>query len=176
MRFFLDDTFPSAHKHAILLLFHSIELFLKEYLSRVHPILIYRTIDKKISDDSLTVGISEILSRLDNLDLALPETERRVIESIQRRRNRIEHHRYDRAEDDAAVLAESLKFIMYFVEEVLEERLNQHLDTESLDEVKSIVFDFRERLGLADYGLEKWLKSQAGIQKRITSLKSSLVL
>ena len=160
MHFFLDGTSPSAHKHAILSVFHSIELFLKEQLFRVHPILIYKNIDKKISDDTLTVGIAEVLGRLDNLNLPIPESQRRVIEGIQRRRNRIEHHRYDRAEDDRAVLAESLKFIMFFVERILGESLDQHLDPELLKEVTLIVLDFEERGGLAQSRLEKWLRGQ----------------
>jgi hypothetical protein len=158
VQFYLDSESRSTHKHAILTIFHSIELFLKEYLARAHPILIYRDIDKKISEDSQTVGLKEIIARLDNLSLAIPESERKVIENIQRRRNRIEHHRYDQTEEDAAILAESLRFIIFFVEEVLRERLDEHLELGILDRVRQAVFDYRERLGLADYRLERWLR------------------
>jgi hypothetical protein len=158
MKFFLDDEEVSHHKHAILTIFHSIELFLKEYLSRANPILIYKNIDKKIADDSLTVGIQEILARLDNLGLPIPDEEKNVIEKIQRRRNRIEHHRYDRSADDGVILGEALKFITFFVEEILEEKLSEHLDSEILQQVKSIVFKYAELQSLAHFRLEKWLK------------------
>ncbi|MCK7577752.1 MAG: hypothetical protein MZV65_19455 [Chromatiales bacterium] len=84
----MDDEEVSHHKHAILTIFHSIELFLKEYLSRANPILIYKNIDKKIADDSLTVGIQEILARLDNLGLPIPDEEKNVIEKSNAARNR----------------------------------------------------------------------------------------
>ena len=56
---FLKESGYSSRKHAILTLFHAIELFLKEQLHRTNPILIYRNIDAKITDDSMTVGIKK---------------------------------------------------------------------------------------------------------------------
>jgi hypothetical protein len=56
---FLKEPGYSSRKHAILTLFHAIELFLKEQLHRTNPILIYRNLDTKITEDSLTVGIKE---------------------------------------------------------------------------------------------------------------------
>jgi hypothetical protein len=56
----------SRWKHSILTIFHAIELFLKEYLHRTSHILIYKNIDAKITETSLTVGIKEILVRLEN--------------------------------------------------------------------------------------------------------------
>ncbi len=52
----LKERSYSTRKHAILTLFHSIELFLKERLSQENPILTYRDIDAKISEASATVG------------------------------------------------------------------------------------------------------------------------
>ncbi|MEI9930409.1 MAG: hypothetical protein WDM89_07605 [Rhizomicrobium sp.] len=40
--FFLQERSYSSRKHAILTLFHAIELFLKERLYQENPILIYR--------------------------------------------------------------------------------------------------------------------------------------
>ena len=68
---------------------------LKELLYRTNPILIYKNIDTKITDEALTVGIKDILARLDNIGLGLPKEQRSVIDKIQQRRNRIEHHRFD---------------------------------------------------------------------------------
>jgi hypothetical protein len=91
MQFFLKEKDYSSRKHAILTIFHSIELFLKEYLYRNNQILIYKNIDAKISEESITVGIKDILVRLENLNLGLPKYQQLVIEKIQKRRNRIEH-------------------------------------------------------------------------------------
>ena len=68
IRVYLFGEYETAHKHAILNVFHSIELFLKEKLYRIHPILIYKNIDNLINDDSLTVGLREILLKYNNVD------------------------------------------------------------------------------------------------------------
>ena len=69
----------------------------------------------------MTVGVREALTRLENLGLGIPAEEKRTIENIQRVRNRIEHHRYDHNEkEDDAVIAASLKFILFFVEFVFQ--------------------------------------------------------
>lgn len=101
---FLKEPNYSSRKHAILTLFHAIELFLKEQLYRTNRLLIYRNIDAPITDDSQTVEIKEALARLQNLGLGLPKQQRTVIEDIQKRRNRIEHHRYDQKEEDEVVI------------------------------------------------------------------------
>ena len=51
IEFFLKVPSYSSRKHAIFTLFHAIELFLKEHLHRTNPILIYRNIDAKITED-----------------------------------------------------------------------------------------------------------------------------
>ena len=117
MEFFLKETSYSSRKHAILTVFHAIELLVKDRLAQTNPILIYKSIDIKITDDAQTVGIREALTQLENLGLGIPAEEKKTIENIQRVRNRIEHHRYDHNEaEDETIIAASLKFILYFVE------------------------------------------------------------
>ena len=77
MEFFLRERNYSSRKHAILMLFHAIELLLKERLTRTNPILIYKNIDTKITEDAQTVGVREALTRLENLDSTCQLTRRR---------------------------------------------------------------------------------------------------
>jgi hypothetical protein len=72
MEYFLKERNYSSRKHAILTVFHAIELLLKERLAQTNPILIYKNIDVKITDDAQTVGIREALTRLENLGLGIP--------------------------------------------------------------------------------------------------------
>ncbi len=157
---FVKNDDASSRKHTILTLFHAIELLLKEYLYRVNPILIYRNIDKKITDESLTVSFAEILIRLENLKLSLPEEPIKVIKKIQKRRNQIEHYRYDRKEEDEKVISECFKFVLFFVESILEERLCDDIDTEQLQSIQAIVLKYNERTNIAEIRLEKWLQKQ----------------
>jgi hypothetical protein len=145
MEFFLREVSYSSRKHAILTLFHAIELLLKERLAQTNPILIYKNIDLKITDDAQTVGVREALARLENLHLGIPAEEKKIIENIQKVRNRIEHHRYDHSEkEDDAIIAESLKFILYFVEFVLKRKLGDQIDSNILREIDRRVWEYNE--------------------------------
>lgn len=160
IEFFLKERSYSSRKHAILTLFHSIELFLKEHLYQTNPILIYKNIDVKITDDSFTVGIKEILIRLENLGLGLPKEQQSVIDKIQKRRNRIEHHRYDHKEEDELIIAESLQFILFFVDIVLKRKLEADIDADTLREIQRIVFARDQLNWIAMTRLEQWLKDK----------------
>lgn len=154
---FLKEPGYSSRKHAILTLFHSIELFLKEQLHRTNPILIYRSIDTKITDDSQTVGIKECLTRLENLGIGLPKQPQTIIEKIQKRRNRIEHHRYDHQKEDEVTIAESLQFILFFVDNVLKEKLEADIRPETLREIQRIVYERDHLYWIAIHRLETWM-------------------
>jgi hypothetical protein len=64
-------------------------LLLNERLAQTNPLLIYKNIDAKITDEAQTVGIREALARLENLGLGIPDDEKKAIENIQKVRNRI---------------------------------------------------------------------------------------
>lgn len=133
---------------------------LKEYLYQVNPILIYRNIDKKIKEDSVTVGFSEILIRLDNLNLGIPEEQANTIKELQSKRNRIEHHRYDHEDEDRELISQALKFILYFLEFQLEIMPESIIDPELLESIRELVTDYNERHAVADHRLESWLKEK----------------
>lgn len=154
---FLKEPGYSSRKHAILTLFHAIELFLKEQLHRTNPILIYRNLDTKITEDSLTVGIKEALARLENLGLGLPKQPQEVIERIQKRRNRIEHHRYDHKEEDEKIISESLAFILFFVDGVLKAKLELDVQPETLRQIQNLVYDRQDLYWIAMHRLEQWM-------------------
>jgi hypothetical protein len=161
IEFFQRESSYSTHKHAILTVFHAIELFLKEKLYRTNPVLIYKNIDKKVTDDSVTVGFADAITRLQNTGIELPDDQRAIVEKIQGRRNRIEHHRYDHNEaEDAIIIAEALKFIFYFAEFVLDARLEDHIDHKLLVPMKQRVMEYNELQGLAEFRFEEWAKKR----------------
>jgi hypothetical protein len=161
MEFFLKEDGYSSRKHAILTVFHAIELLLKERLAQTNPLLIYKNIDAKITHDAMTVGAREALTRLENLGLGIPAEEKRTIENIQRVRNRIEHHRYDHNEkEDDGVIASSLKFILYFVEFVLERKLDGKIEGKVLRDFNHRVFEYNESYSLAEHRLRQWAKKE----------------
>jgi hypothetical protein len=155
IKFYVENSIDTSHKHAILNIFHSIELLLKEKLYRIHPILIYKDIDKRIRDDSLTVGLKEIFSRFKNLGISSPTeeswaNEMSILISLQHRRNRIEHHRYEKTESDSYVIGKAIKFIYDFLPLHLNCTLEEHIDEELWNNIREIVQSYEERLKEAE--------------------------
>ena len=151
----------STRKHAILTIFHAIELLLKERLRRAHPLFIYRDISKKTTANSQTVGPDEAIARFENLDVEMAAWEKKTIKDIQVIRNRIEHHRYDHngAADDA-VLGEALKFVFFFSEFSLQLQLESHIPAEIVSDMRKRVFRYTELQGLAEMRFTEWMKER----------------
>jgi len=158
MSFYLSGNQYRTRKHSILTVFHSIELFLKEYLYQVNPVLIYKNIDRKINNNSMTVGFTEILIRLENLKLKIPEDEAKVIRNLQEKRNQIEHHRYNKEDEDKELISKSLKFILYFMEFQLLKKPEAFIEPNILSDIRELISDSNERDGVAEYRLNTWLK------------------
>lgn len=155
--FFVNRPDKSAHKHAILLIFHAIELLIKEHLSRVHPILIYKNIDQPINEDSMTVGFDQMLIRLKNLNVQLEPDQAAVLRNLQRRRNCIEHHVYDRDDNDASIVGQSIRFIAAFLHGFLGTTLGEQLDADQFAKVTKLICDYEELKSIADSQLDKWI-------------------
>lgn len=150
MHFYVNKTINNPYKHAILNIFHSIELFLKERLYRIHPILIYKNIDNPVNDEALTVGLREIFARYRNLNIELSEKNKRIIRELQKRRNRIEHHHYEEDESDFYIIGKALRFIYFFLPEHLDVKLESFLDDELYRNIREIILKYEERLKEAE--------------------------
>lgn len=167
MKFFMDQATVSANKHAILTIFHSIELLLKEALYRVNPILIYRKIDQKITDDSITVGLPEIFSRFDNLNIRLSSEEKTDLIDLKKKRNRIEHHKYNTEKNDNYVIGKSLKFIIGFLIGHLDCDLKEYIEEDLYNNVLKLVLEYKELKSLADTELDSWIEREYPNDKSI---------
>ena len=144
--FYINEDIDRPHKHSILTIFHSIELLLKERLYRENKIFIYKNIDTPINDNSLTVGMKDIFGRFKNLGVNLDTDDRKTIEELQKRRNRIEHHHYNEDENDSLVIGKSLRFVYFFMKKHLDDTLESHLDNETYNKVREIILKYEERL------------------------------
>jgi len=141
---------PTAIKHAILTLYHSIELFLKERLARVHPILIYRDIDKPITEDSQTVGLEQALGRLANLQIGLSADHCKTIRDLQKRRNTIEHHKFDPSVNHEAQVGQAIQFLLEFLPEHLDVELREFIDRdETYRDLLDAALSFKDRVARA---------------------------
>jgi len=151
---YLDENLENRDKWAILELFHSIELLLKERLFQEDPKLIYRNPDKPISDDSRTVGLDESIERLEDLGVDIPEEHVAILSDLRRRRNRIEHHRFVPDSSHRLTLAEALKFVGYFLEDELGEDLKDHLSHDLFHRAKELIIDYDVLVHRAESAIE----------------------
>jgi len=154
LRHYLDRHLKNREKWAILELYHAVELLCKERLQREHPLLIYRNIDKPINNDSLTVGLQEILIRFDNLAVDISQSHRKILIDLQRRRNQIEHHKFVPDPSHKHVLGEAMKFINYFLTEHLGEDLEDHLSEELFREAKHLLLEYDDLVRKAEKALQ----------------------
>ena len=144
--FYTSEKFKTAHKHAIVNIFHSIELLLKERLAKESPILIYKDVHrKKISKTSKTVGFEEILILYSNLEIDLSDDELKTLKHLQSQRNDIIHFEYEPSKQDGDMLGMSLKFIKEFMEEQLDTKLENEINNNLYQQIEDIVESFEER-------------------------------
>lgn len=146
IRTYLKDDHPTAHKHAIRDVFHAVELLLKERLSREHELLIYRDVDKPLSDGSLTVGLDETLARFENLGIGLPPSDVAVLKDLRRRRNRIEHHSFEADPVHKYVIGKALRFIYYFLQSHLSTSLEEEIDPALYAKAREAILSYEELL------------------------------
>ena len=129
----------------------------------------------------MTAGIREILVRLENIAVQLPDDQVKAIEKIQRVRNRIEHHRYDHNEkEDDLILGEAFKVVLFFVEFVLEKKLGEAVGAELISEMQARVFDYNERESLHIIAFMNGCKSNGRNGTRwsatVTSLRARMTV
>jgi len=145
----IEHFIKSEYKYAILHIFHAIELLLKDALRKIHPVLIYKDIDKKVKEESLTVGFDSLIIRLENFEL-IQRAEIASLKKLQEYRNRIEHKEIkldkEKAED---MLGGSLKFISKFSEEKLGVDLKDYVGKSNWEEIEEIIYSYDERLKIA---------------------------
>lgn len=150
IRLYQDIKRPNAHKHAILAVYQAIELFLKDALYRIKPVLIYANIDKEVGDDSRTVGFEVAVVRLKNLGVHISSESKQSIERLQKRRNRIEHYEYKPADDDRSSMAGAIKVVYDFVPQYLkDEELADYIDDDLWNELQVFILDYEKLLAEA---------------------------
>lgn len=138
---------------AILHVTTAVELILKERLARIHPNLIFKTLDAETLDRSRTVGLRELPLRLSHLGVQISATEIETIREVSRWRNEIVHHTptYDR-KSALAKLGEIYNFLGFFLVHQLGLDLKSVISTDLyktagmlLDEWKNVVAEARLR-------------------------------
>jgi hypothetical protein len=111
-----DEFSSNKFKHAILSIFHCLELLLKERLRQENPALIWENIDKYPSMSANTVGAEKAISRLERIcNLEISSEDKKSILACRNLRNAIQHFEFEIPEKEAkVVIGETLSFIFGF--------------------------------------------------------------
>ena len=107
----------------------------------MHVSLTYRNLDELITEDAPTVSIEQALIRLQNLGVVVDPDQAAILQDLQRRRNWIERHAYDRDPDDGADVSQAVGFIAYFLREFLDTALEDDIDADLLARVSGLSHD-----------------------------------
>jgi hypothetical protein len=139
---------PERWKFAILGLVQAIELSLKELLSRQHPFLIYKDVDKPKN----TVGIELAASRLRTIaNIQLTSDESAALKSAVDIRNSVVHHQVDAAITEMKLIfARLLGFLNDFHRKHLAEALQDQIDDEL----------WHAGVKIQDYGVELFRRAE----------------
>ena len=112
-----DESSSNKYKHAILSIFHCLELLLKERVRQENPSLVWDNIDKYPSLSANTVGVDKAISRLEKIcGVDILEEDKKTILACCNLRNAIQHFEFEIPEKEAKIIiGETLSFIWLFV-------------------------------------------------------------
>lgn len=124
-----------AFKFCVQHLSHFLELILKYYVAKSHPLLIYKNpYAKNINQESQTIGLFEAINFLKNEGLEITDKFEQDLTWLKKLRNNIEHHKF---EMDAAEVEETVGRLMSAVvtfDETHENiNLSDYIKTEQYD-------------------------------------------
>lgn len=89
------DGEEKAYKFCVQHLAHFLELILKYYVTRSHPLLIYKNpFAKAINSESQTIGLYEAINFLKNEGHDISDKFEKDIRWLKKLRNNIEHHKF----------------------------------------------------------------------------------
>jgi hypothetical protein len=140
----------SAYKFAILHFAHFLELLFKHYVTKAHPLLIYKNpFSKKISREQ-TIGLWEAVQFLRNEGRAIDTKFEKDLEWLKGLRNAIEHHKFEMdLEEVQLTLGRLTLALQEFTSHVDEFDIAHHVKPENLSVFIALSDEYREAIIIA---------------------------
>ncbi|RQV95183.1 hypothetical protein EH220_06525 [bacterium] len=158
IRYFFNGSHNTRdYKFAILLLFHGVELILKERLAKEHRLLVFANIDNKTVEASLkTVPYDVLIKRLLNAKVGLGEELVKAFGELEDQRNRVQHSVVSLSEEFVKdVIGRTCKHLIEFMRDELDEELEDHLAANDYKHLIEAINFYEEKLKLAKKELAK---------------------
>ncbi|HMB57201.1 MAG TPA: hypothetical protein VKM35_08315 [Arenimonas sp.] len=143
-----QDGDPKAYKFCVLHLAHAVELLLKYYVTKRHPLLIYKNpFAEKIKPDSMTIGLYEALNFLRNEGTEFPAGFLTDLEWLKKLRNQIEHHKFSLEIDEVnEVVGRLVKSIHDFGVANEEDNLAKLIEADQFEVFNELAQTYEHRL------------------------------
>lgn len=145
-----EESGPRAYKFAVLHFAHFAELLFKYYVSKSHPLLIYKNPFSKKIDKENTIGLWDAIQFLRNEGRSISPELLKDLEWMKSLRNDIEHSRF---EMDVKEVRRTLGRLIRATEELNAElnliRLVDHIEPDLFDTYDTLADEYRAQLAHA---------------------------
>lgn len=153
------DGDEKAYKFCVQHLSHFLELILKFYVTKSHPLLIYKNPFAKVIDSgSSTIGLFEAINFLKNEGHEISDKFETDIKWLKKLRNNIEHHKFSM---DVAEVEETIGRLMSAVVEFDQEHesidLASYINSDQYDLFHELANTYEGRLKKAEEAVEQAL-------------------
>lgn len=147
-------------KHAVLHVFHAVELFLKARLAEAHPTLIYVKPEQAEDDGAHTVDFAVLVRRLGKVGATLSKEEIDDLTALRKFRNSIEHHKLAASKEDIKnYLGRAMRFLETFLRDELDTELKEHVDATTYEALSEAIHSYKERVARAKEEMDDFLPS-----------------
>lgn len=148
-----------AYKFCVQHLSHFFELILKYYVTRSHPLLIYKNpFAKSINEESQTIGLFEAVNFLKNEGHEITDRFEKDLSWLKKLRNGIEHHKFSM---DTSEVEETIGRLMSAIVEFDESHesidISSYIQSEQYDLFHELANTYEGRLKKAEELVEEIL-------------------
>jgi len=137
-----------AYKFCVQHLSHFFELLLKYYVTRSHPLLIYKNpYAKTIDAESQTIGLHEAINFLKNEGREISAKFEEDLRWLKKLRNNIEHHKFSmNVEEVEETIGRLINAVVEFDDAHESIDLTSYIDTAQYEVFRNLAYTYEQRL------------------------------
>jgi len=150
------DGDAKAYKFCVQHLSHFFELLLKYYVTRSHPMLIYKNPYAKIIDsESQTIGLHEAINFLKNEGQKISDKFEKDLKWLKSLRNNIEHHKFSmNLEEVEETIGRLISAVVEFDESHESIDISSYIDAKQYEVFRDLAYTYEQRLAKAMEAVE----------------------
>ncbi len=145
-----------AYKFCVQHLSHFLELILKYYVTRSHPLLIYKNpFSKSLNEESQTIGLFDAINFLKNEGHVISAKFEKDIRWLKKLRNNIEHHKFSmKVEEVEETIGRLMSAVVEFDESHKNIDISSLISIEQYDLFNELANTYEARLKKAEEEVE----------------------